>query len=278
MGTQEDKFVAWFRSELCRSKPASKFVLRSASSGTRGTEIDTFEIETRLELEEIPIYAQNVLERAQADADSHGAGVTRYLVLSYRQGESKPGSRYSFRLRGEGDPDLDEEAEGDEPANMKGLMAQLMRHNEAMSRTLVMATNGLTATMARRLESADRMIEKLSQERTKMFEAIEESRGEQHARDMEMMLVDKSQGRKDQAFQKLMSLVPLVINKIVGQKALPDKSDPLMMLLEPLISGLSSEQFQAIQSTLSPEQTIMFVELLQAFQKRKQLGEAKKEN
>ena len=106
-----------------------------------------------------------------------------------------------------------------------------------------------------------------------MFQTLEEAKSDQHTRDMEMMLTDKSQTRKDQAFQKLMTLVPMVVNKIAGGKVLPDKSDPVMMLLEPLIGSLNQEQYQAIQATLSPEQTIMFVDLLQTFQKRKQLAE-----
>jgi len=278
MADQEKKFTDWMRTELCRSKPAEKFTLRSASPGTRGTEIETFEIESTLELEEIPVYAGNILQRAQEDADGNGPGVYRYIVLSYRKGESKPAARHAFRLRGENDLDLDDES-GEEPATVKGLLSQLMRHNEIQSRTLITAVSTGMASMARRLESADRLNETLVRERTTMFQTIEEARSDQHTRDMELMLADKSQARKDQAFAKLMSLVPLVINKIAGSKILPDKSDPLMMLLEPLIGSMSQEQFQSIAGTLNPEQQIMFVDLLKTFQERKQLADGKtKEN
>lgn len=269
----DKKLAQWMTSELCKAKPANRFVLRTAAPGTRGTEIEEFEIESRMDLEEIPAFAGNVIARAQEDADGNGPNVQRYVVLAFRKGETKPGSRYSFRLRGESDVDLDEES-GDEPATIKGLLAQLMRHNEATTRTLVQATGTLMSTMARRLESADRLNESLIKDRTEHFRILEEAKSEQHTRDMEMMLTDGTMRRKDQAFQKLMALVPLVINKIAGSKVLPDKSDPLMMLLEPLIGSMSQEQFQAIQSTLSPEQTIMFVELLQTFQKRKQIAES----
>jgi hypothetical protein len=273
MADQEKKFGDWMRAELCRQKPATKFTLRSASPGTRGSEIESFEIEEALELEEIPVYAGSILQRAQEDADGNGPGVCRYVVHSYRKGDSKPGSRFAFRLRGESDLDLDDES-GEEPATIKGLMAQLMRHNEIQSRTMVMAVSTGMASMARRLESADRLNETLVKERTTMFQTIEEAKSDQHTRDMELMLADKSQARKDQAFAKLMGLVPLVINKIAGSKILPDKSDPLMMLLEPLIGSMSQEQFNSIAGTLNPDQQIMFVDLLKTFQERKQLAES----
>jgi len=272
----DKKLTQWLTSELCKAKPPEKLVLRTAAPGTRGTEIEEFAIETRIELEEIPVYSGQILARAQEDADGNGPTVQRYVVLSFRKGETKPGARYAFRLRGESDVDLDEES-GDEPATMKGLLAQLMRHNEATTRTLVQGAGTLMATMARRLESADRLNESLIKDRTEHFRILEDAKSEQHTRDMEMMLTDGDLKRKDQAFSKLMTLVPLVINKMMGNKVLPDKSDPLMMLLEPLIGSLNPDQFQAIQSTLSAEQTIMFVELLKTFQQRKQLAEKSKE-
>lgn len=269
----EKRLGDWLRTELCRAKPAEKIVLRSASAGSRGTEIETFEIEAgQIELEEIPVYASSILARAQDDADGNGPGVCRYVAVSFRKGENKAGSRYSFRLRGESDADLDDESGEEAPTN-KGLITQLMRHNEAMARILVQSTGSGMASMARRLESADRLNETLVKERREMFAVLEEAKSEQHTRDMEMMLTDKSQTRKDQAFAKLMSLVPMVINKIAGSKILPDKSDPLMMLLEPLIGSMSQEQFQAIAQTLQPEQQIMFVDLLKVFQDRKRLAE-----
>lgn len=273
------KLTAWLRSELCRpQKPVAKIVLRSAPVGGKGIEIETFELEaSEIQLEEIPVYAESVIARAQEDADSSGSRITRYTLQSFRKGDEKPAARYSFRLRGESDPDLDEESGGEEPANPRGLLSQLMRHNEAIMRTFVTSTNALSATMARRLESADRLNERLTHELTEQRRIVEEARGEQHVRDMEMMSEDASIKRKDAAFGKMMALVPLVINKLAGGKVLPDKSDPMMMLLEPFISSMTPDQFQAIQGTLSPEQTIMFVELLQAFQKRKQLANGEKD-
>jgi hypothetical protein len=266
----EKKLSRWVTGELCKQKPCTRFVLKTAAPGRSGTPIDEFEIEHRMELEEIPPFAANIIARAQEDADGCGPVIQRYVVLAFRKGDTKPVSKFPFRMRGEMDVDLDEES-GEEPATMKGLLMQLMRHNEATTRTLVQATATLMTSMTRRLESSDKLTEGLIKDRTENFKMLEEARSEQHTRDMDLMLTEAEQSRKDKAFEKLMTLVPLVINKIAGQKILPDSSDPLMMMLEPLIGSLNQEQFAKIQSTLNPEQTIMFVEMLQAFQKHKQL-------
>lgn len=269
----EAKFTHWVRTELCKSKPPERLVLRSAAPGSRGNDVETFEVRaSELELEEIPVFAGNILMRAQEDADGNGPGVSRYVVYAYRKGESKPSGRYPFRLRGESDLDMDSES-GEEAPTTKGIITQLMRHNENMMRLLVQSTGASMASMARRLESADKLNEALAKERREMFATLEEAKSEQHTRDMDLLLTEGSLKRKDAAFAKLMSLVPMVINKIAGNKVLPDKSDPLMMLLEPLIGSLNQEQFQAIAQNLTPEQQIMFVDLLKTFQERKQLAE-----
>jgi len=278
--SDEKKLEAWLRAEFAKPRdadhPLKKFVLRSAAPGGRGHDIQTFDVDPdiRIEVEEIPVWAGTIMTNAQDDADGSGPGVHRYVVYSYVKGEVKPVARFMMRVRGDSDNDFDDES-GDEAPTSKGLLQQLMRHNEALTRLTVQSAASLTGVMARQLESANRLNEKLVEERRNSFLQLEAAKSEEHERSMQLMLTDNTEKRKDAAFQKLMGLVPLVLNKIVGAKVLPDKSDPLMMILEPLITSMSAEQFQAIQSTLSPDQTLMFVELLQAFQKKQS---ATKEN
>lgn len=276
----DKKLGAWLRAEFCKAKPPHKLFLRTAAPGARGTNIEEWQ-PVKLELEELPTLGNEILQRAQDDADGNGPSIHRYVIHAMDKGESKPRAKYSFRLRGESDIDLDDE-EGGEAPTQKGLMTQLMRHNEAIMRTNQSGMTSLIGMMVRRLEASDNHIEQLIKERREHFSVLEAAQSEASNRDMQAMIEMKNQDRKDLAFQKLMTLAPLVVNKIVGSKILPDKSDPLMMMLEPLIGSMSGEQLQAIQSTLNMEQTIMFVELLSAFQKRKQIsapsGDTKKEN
>jgi len=280
MDANTKRLKEWLTSELCKPRgegqPLTRFVLRTASAGSKGSEVDDFKIEHRIELDEVPMMAQNIIARAQEDADGNGPQVQRYILLSMVKGESKPVGRFPFRLRGEADLDLDDETGEDAPTN-KGLLSQLMRHNEALTRGIATSAASMLSIATRRAESQDRLIEKLLEERQNMFETLEGAKSEQHTRDIALMIEDKNQTRKDQAFEKLMMLVPIVLNRIIGAKALPEKNDPLMMLLEPLVNSLSQDQLQAIGQQLKPEQMIAFVELLKTFQQKKQIA-SKSEN
>lgn len=269
------KLESWLTAEFCKDrpegKPLRKFVLRTAAPGTKGSDVDDFKIDARIELDEIPVWASQIMARAQDDADGRGPGTYQYVVLAMLKGEEKPVARFTMRVAGNEDLDLDEDGTNENAPNMKGLMSQLMRHNESYARALAMMTAQQVASAVRRQESAERTVERLLDERMKMYETLEQSRSQQHDRDMDLMLADSEQKRKDAVFGKIMQLMPLVVNKMMGSKVLPDKSDPLMMILEPLIDSMGAEQFKAIQQALTPEQTLMFVELLQTFQKRKEL-------
>lgn len=271
----EKKLANWLSSELGRNrskdKPLRRFVLRTAAPGSKGAEIETYELDETIMLtsDDIPAYAGNILQRAQDDADGAGPTIQRYTLFSFCKGAQQPSGRFIFRLRGQSDLDLDDEAGEDAPTN-KGLLQQLMRHNEATNRALMQGMTGMMGIMTRQLESVNQVNEKLIRERTDMFETLESARSTQSERDTQLMLVSGEQERKDKAFEKLMGLVPVVINRMIGAKVMPgDANDPLMLMLDPLISGMSQEQFQGITATLKPEQQLMFFEILKTIQARK---------
>jgi hypothetical protein len=62
----------------------------------------------------------------------------------------------------------------------------------------------------------------------------------------------------------------MIVNRMIGSKVMPgDNSDPMMMMLEPLISSMNQEQLASIAGTLNSQQQLQFWEILQTFQKRK---------
>lgn len=277
----EKKLTSWLTSELAKVRPDGKylrrFVLRTAAPGSKGTDVETWELEVRLELEEIPVYACTMLQRAQDDADGNGPNIQRYTLFAYQKGSNQPSARFIFRLRGQSDLDLDDETGEDAPTN-KGLLTQLMRHNEVLNRQQQQGIASMMAMMGRMLESANHTNEKLLKERSDMFEALENAKSLDHERSSALLLQSGEQERKDKAFEKLMSMVPIVINRIVGAKVMPGGDDPMMMMLDPLISSMSQEQFQAIAGNLNGEQQLIFFELLQTIQKRKAANGKAKEN
>lgn len=252
----------WLSRELVKDrkdKPISKIVLRHAAPGTKGNEVDTIDMQERtLSMDELPLLSEEIISRAQTDADGIG-GVQRYTVVLYALNEVRAALRWPFRIRANGD-EFDEA--GDESPNSKGLLSQLMRHNEAIAKTMVHAVAGLTTVMARRLESSDATITRLTDQHHKNMQLLEDAQSQQHTRDMELLTTEANESRKNQMFEKLSLLVPVMINKLAGQKVMA-ADDPAAMMLKSFSESITPEQFKTIQATLKPEQLIVLGQILQ---------------
>lgn len=257
----ENDLTRWLSRELVKDrkdKPIAKISLRHAAPGTKGNEIETIDLSERVySSEEIPTMAEEIISRAQTDADGIG-GVNRYTVTLYALGEVRAVLRWPFRIRANGD-EFDEA--GDEAPNSKGLLQQLMRHNEALAKTMVHAVAGVTTVMARRLESSDNLNAQLMSQHVESMKLLEEAKSEQHSRDMELLTTEASESRKNQMFEKLALLVPVLINKLAGQKVM-DASDPTVMMLQSFVGSMTPDQFAKIQSSLKPEQMIVLGQLI----------------
>jgi hypothetical protein len=251
----------WLCRELVkdrRDKPIAKISLRHAAPGTKGNDIETIDLQERtLSTDELPMIAEEIVSRAQMDADGIG-GVQRYIVALYQVKDPRACVRFPFRIRANGD---EFEEAGDEPSNSKGLLSQLMRHNEAMAKTMVHAVAGLTTVMARRLESSDNTITRLTEQHTENMKLLEEAKSDQHTRDMELLTTEASETRKNQMFEKLALMVPVLINKLSGQKVF-NTEDPTAMMLKSFTESITQEQFTKIQSSLKPEQLIILMQIM----------------
>lgn len=282
------KRVAEFLRKESFNKSVNKYVLRSAGKGRTGIKVEDFEITESLSIDELGNLALMIVETAQNDADGHGPMVQRYTLTSVITGEDKEeaASRVTFRMRGNADLDVDgDEEAGEEAPNMRGLTQQLMRHNEVNNRTMVGNIGTMLNLMTRRMESQDRMIEKLWDDRMRSLELIEEAHGRRHERDLETMRETKKEERLTIGINKMMMFVPVLLDKLSGGK-MPAKLDATMLMFKELVQSMSIDQFESVRRQLSPEQQIVFFTLLKKFQEQKQLpngtaetsSESKKDN
>lgn len=268
--TSQEKVVSKFLRSEQIAKNIGKYVLRHAGTGAKGHPVETFEITESLTLEELDNLAGMIVGRAQIDADGLGPKLQRYTLTSFI-GEDAAG-RCSFRLKGASDFDLDgEEEAGEEAPTMRGLTQQLMRHNEANNRTLVGSMGSMFTAMTRRMESQDRMIEKMMEQRVRDIEVIEDALGRKHERDMEMEAQKAKDARIAFGLSKVSMLIPVMLDKLAGGKT--QSTDPTVLMLSELVSSMNVDQLENIRKTLSPEQQIVFITMLKKFQERKSLPE-----
>lgn len=265
MASNTEKNVTDFLRKELTSKGITSFVLKHAGKGSKGSEVETFNISEAIDYDQIPQLASLILSSAQSDADGMGPSVQRYVLNSYR--EEAQSSRVVFRLRGNAE-DFDEDESGEEAPTSKGLLSQLMRHNEANNRALVGSVGVMMGRMANQMESLARVNEKLMDDRLKMFEILEEAHSRKHERDIERLQLESDEKRKDKLFEKASMLIPVILSKLTGG-AIPNRTDPVMMMVGELVESLSVEQLGAIRSQLGPEQQIVFLNMLQVWQSQK---------
>lgn len=243
------------------SKPLEKFVLRCCPPGKKGREVDSFEIHDSFSQDDVQSKAEEVLSRAQLDADGMG-GMQRFELCAHEKGERAACGRIAFRLRAEEDEWEDGNGAGDGEGDMRSVVLQQMRHNEAFARIFTTSMVSTMSAMTRRMESLDQTLERMMKQRMEAFEQLEEARSQQHDRDMDLMITTGKEERNNKAFERIMLLVPAVINKLAGQKVM-NGQDPLAMSLRALAESLQPEQLGLIAKALAPEQQIVLFQVLQ---------------
>ncbi len=250
-----------------RETPLDRLVLRHAAQGSKGSEVETITIPEGLDGDSFPAFCDEVLALAQADADGFGEKLQRYVVIALEAGK-KDGPRFPFRLRGEGDEDSEE---GEEAPTEKGLVSQLMRHNEALARMLVMTTGSQIQSLTRQAEAKDKVIERMFEQRQKDQEAVEASKSLQAERDNQLLLASGAEDRKAELLKKLDLLMPLVVNKLAGNNILPTGAGA--DVFGKLSESLSPDQLQKIAQFLTAEQQMLLLTLLKAAREPKKAPE-----
>ncbi len=263
MATSNKKMEMFIRREATRNRDTAleSFQLRSAAMGKKGSVVNTFPIPSDFTGDYVSTFVDDIMGVAQDDADGSGPGRHRYVLVALEV-EAKDGNRLAFALKS--DAEDDDEGDGHEAPTLQGLVQQQMRHNEALTRLVVLQAGTVGTQLARQLEQERDKNAKLHEDRSTFMMKLEEMHSEQHERDIEMLKISNQEDLKQKAFNKLDTLFPLLINKISGQKALPegDTGNILKTLLGKLrsdpsrlqkLAGLLDESEQLLLLTLIKE-------------------------
>lgn len=262
------ELTSFLRQQLFRERnePIALIELRHAASGSKGNAVDDFDFSS-INTDNFSSLVDEIISRGQSDADGIG-GVQRY-ELHVLTSDKKVSARFAFRLRGE--DDANDEIAGDEAATMKGLLGQLMRHNEQQNRTMVSGIGVMVNMMNRSLERLQDENESLREERSKTWEIIDKARGNEHEREMELLETSRKGEREDMIFQKINTLFPLLLNRLSGKKVLSTEEKSV---LGGFVESLTEDQFNNIKNALNPEQQILLFKVVSEIN-QKQLSNGK---
>lgn len=204
--------------------------------------------------------AAELIDEATRDDASGIGGLQAYVIIAMA-GE-KSIARLPVRVEGESD-DV-ETSLSTEPANKTGLLAQLMRHNEALGRSLVMHQDAMFRSMARVISQVSEQNEHMRTKHMEQVEVTENLLSEQHERELK---ASESQARIEQisAMAKtVQQYLPIVVSKFMSNKAgaapAGSNEEAISALRDSLMAD--PERMQKIASCLTDEEQAALIKII----------------
>lgn len=269
----------WLHAQLFsehREGSVVRFSLRHLSAMKQGLgDVDAVDVPE--DRETLPSFVDDCAAQletsATQDAEGLAGGVQSYAVVAhYSEAPDAPGRRFTMRVASS--PDADDGSEDPsrtETPDKSGIVAQSMRHSEALMK---MATAGAQQTiqaLTRQLAIKDETIAKLSEKHLESIELIEDLSSSKHERDLRLLRETNTQKRQDDLVNMVTPLVPVMLAKLTGQKVLPGGAGDGVRAL---LTSITEDQFGSLMQVLRPEQQAlvanMMREMQEADEKRKE--------
>ena len=210
-----------------------------------------------------------VVAMAQEDANNLHSGIQTYGVFAHFKDDQNYTPRCMFRVAAQEEYDPETSAaDPSEPANERGLISQLMRHNEAIMRNSVMQSSYLLDTLRQENASQRELLQSQAEQSIEMAALIQETMDNATARRISERESETKQGMMTSVFEHLKLIFPVMLNKLAGQKIAPE-TDQSFQLLAGFFESLSQEQQQALIANLNPAQGAIFAEFLDTYERRK---------
>ena len=292
----KERLKQWLRNQLFSEDkeqgPVCKLILRHLGVDNRTSTGNVFQVmiphnakRVDMDHDELEVLANDIEADSAEDAEGIG-GVQKYQLMAFRVKSRLPVGRFTFRMSGSEIDEYDGDGSS-EPANQRGHMAQMMRHNEALMRISVMGANQSIGLLNRTVAKQADQIDSLMGERFRTMELLEQLVSKKHERELATKESENREERYQQLFEKGNVLLPLIANKIAGRKVLPEHVSPEVSMTRALFETMSQAQMSAILPHLRPEQRLALIEVLEKVQdeegasddgSKQQLPEAKASN
>lgn len=209
----------------------------------------------------------DVAESAQRDANDLG-GLQTYAVYAYYSIDKTYVPRKIFRVSAE--DEIEREREGTtEPATEKGLLSQLMRHNENNNRNSLVAMGYILQTFQKELKESREQNKVFMNQQIDMTLLVQEVLDGAAKRRLEEKQAEIQVSVIEGVFEHLKVGLPVLINRLAGKEIFPAKMDRELYMMATLFEGLAPEQQAELTSMLRPEQLSVLAELLGMYEERK---------
>jgi hypothetical protein len=231
--------------------------------------------------------ANEIVNAAMEDAGEYYKGNQKYVV---RAENVKARCLFTLYVK-PGEEDEDMEDVEDLP-NKKGLLSQLMRHQEKIMKVAVGTVGKITDQLMKSNREKDDRIRELEAGQVNTIKLTEELISGRHARDLELRKVANKEKRSEEVVGMLMQSAPMVLGMIANSQAgngapppaqmgepnqfVPQQSSHIEPMVEALLGSFTTEQFEEIAKSgvFAPQQIMALVEIAKAVKAKQDAVEA----
>ena len=215
---------------------------------------------------ETDMLVNKLVDAAQRDANDFEGGIQKYALYAYYTGDPNYVPRKIFRVAA--DDEVTRDVNPSEPPTERGLVAQTMRHLEAVMKTSTVATGVIIENMTRQLRDHQEAKKVTDQQTVDLMLLVQENINEAHRRRLDERREEMEMGIKEGLFEQLKVAIPIILNRISGKPLLPEQ-DKSFMLMAALLENLRPEQQAFLRESLDPPQAAVLGEILGEYEKKK---------
>jgi hypothetical protein len=195
-------------------------------------------------------------------------GPTIYVMFGFKPGAFEYSDRKIFRIEGIGANPDSLLGETEQP-DTRGIVSQMMRHNEASARISLGQTLGIVEHYKAILRERDARIAALEAKLEQVGELQHEIVSMQHERTLDLIREKRVDKRTAFVREKLEMLTPVIMSKVLGAGT-PKGSGSIFgeEVLRQFLKSLGPQQFAAITGALNPEQVVALYEIFERYSDR----------
>jgi hypothetical protein len=208
-----------------------------------------------------------IADVAQRDADDLKSGVQTYGIFAYYTKNERFVPRKLFRVAAQ--DDFEPESGPSEPPTEKGLMTQLMRHNEINSKNSLVAMGYIMQTFQKEISEQRANGRKFFEQQVDLIMLVQEMMNDGHKRRQDEKKTDMEMSILEGTFEHLKIILPIIANKLMGKEVFPAKMDRELYVMASLMETLTEQQQTELRNMLSPQQLSILAEFLGMYEERK---------
>jgi hypothetical protein len=216
---------------------------------------------------EIDFIVNEIAEKAQQDANDLNSGLQLYAIFAYFAQDANYCPRKVFRVAAE--DEIERDVDPSEPPTEKGVSSMLMRHLEITQKNTMVTMGYQFQTMQKENARLREQNERYADTHFELLGLMQEMMDRGHKRRIDEKQAELQMSMVEGVYEHLKIALPVIVNRLAGKEVVPQKVNHGFYLLASLLEGMSQEQQNQLQETLSPQQLTLLAEILQIYEEER---------